>query len=123
MRKYLFKAKRKDNNEWVEGFYYESLISDCYIPSPKIKTDELVIGDVFDVYEVIPDTAREYIGRVDDNGNKIFEGVRWQCMISLTMISINISKYLVAIVICQCAVIHIGLIRQKIENLPKCCLL
>ena len=77
MRKYLFKAKRKDNNEWVEGFYYESLISDCYILSPKIKTRKrsgLVVGDTFDVYEVIPDTVREYIGRADDNSNKIFEG-------------------------------------------------
>lgn len=77
MRKYLFKAKCKDNNEWVEGFYYESSISGCYILSPKIearKRDRLVVRDAFDVYEVIPDTVREYIGRTDDDGNKIFEG-------------------------------------------------
>ena len=37
MRKYLFRAKRKDNNEWVEGFYYERLINNCYILSPKNK--------------------------------------------------------------------------------------
>ena len=40
MRKYLFKAKRKDNNEWVEGFYYERLINNCYILSPKNKNQK-----------------------------------------------------------------------------------
>ena len=37
MREILFKAKRMDNGEWVEGYYYESKISGCYILTPKLK--------------------------------------------------------------------------------------
>lgn len=37
MQYILFRGKRVDNGEWVEGYYYESKISGCFILSPKIK--------------------------------------------------------------------------------------
>ena len=73
----LFHGKRVDNGEWVEGYYYESKISGCFILSPKIKVrkkDGVVINDSFEVFEVIPETVRQYTGLTDKNEKKIFDG-------------------------------------------------
>lgn len=77
MEQILFKGKCIDNNEWVEGYYYESKISGCFILVPKIKVrkkDGVVIGDSFDVFNVIPETVGQYTGVIDENGTMIFEG-------------------------------------------------
>ena len=72
MREILFKAKRKDNGEWVEG---SLLVLDD--GSYKIVTSCLV-GDVENVltvcaYDVDPDTVCQCTGLTDKNGNKIWE--------------------------------------------------
>ena len=77
MRDILFRSKRVDNGEWVEGYYYESKISGCFILSPKIKVrkkDGVVVNDSFEVFEVIPETVGQFTGLTDKNDNKIFEG-------------------------------------------------
>ena len=68
-REILFKAKRKDNGEWVEGGYFSEPYTDKkYI----IRWNSFGIG-VNEFIEVNPDTLCQYTGLTDKNGQKIWE--------------------------------------------------
>ena len=70
MRDILFKAKRLDNGEWVEGYYlkYKKPLSG-EIEHRIFISD----GDGVTWYVVCEDTICQYTGRTDKNGNKIWE--------------------------------------------------
>lgn len=69
--RYTFRGKRKDNGEWVEG-YYVCNGEHCYIFSGKLG----IINKHFnwERYEVIPETVGQCTGLKDKNGKLIFEG-------------------------------------------------
>lgn len=78
MKEILFKAKRLDNGEWVEGYpvKYPSAIQvgDCspwYIQVPPVDPD-----DSGGRYNVDPSTVCEWTGLIDRDGTKVFEGDR-----------------------------------------------
>ncbi len=66
-REILFRGKRADTGEWIEGYFGQSI--DSFI----IQDYGLVAGR-FEVFKVIPETVGQYTGLTDIHGVKIFEG-------------------------------------------------
>lgn len=69
MREILFKAKRMDNGEWVEGYYRRipcmGMLEHYIMPrNPKNRMEQ---------YAIDPDTICQYTGLTDKNGRKIWE--------------------------------------------------
>ena len=69
MREILFKAKRIDNGEWVEGFYI------AFTGKTLIFMDvaEHYYAHALRWFEIGPETLCQFTGLCDKNGNKIWE--------------------------------------------------
>ena len=75
MREILFRAKRRDNGEWVEGAYCPKSCDNPF--GPMVDRPSIInLVPPFDGlwFDVDPETVGQYTGCFDRNGEKIFEG-------------------------------------------------
>lgn len=86
MREFLFRAKRIDNNQWVEGYYVMCPTRMICPNYEELKNEEIEHFIVFcsfsdsgtrrilNCVKVNPETVGQFIGMFDVNGRRIFEG-------------------------------------------------
>ena len=72
-REILFRGKRIDTGEWIEGWYCKQVFSrwplkSCIIPSQLAEAGEI------SHFAIIPETVGQFTGLTDKGGKRIFEG-------------------------------------------------
>ena len=66
MKEILFKGKRKDTGEWIEGYFFKIWDRTFLLWG--------MTNDHPNMIEVIPETVGQFTRLTDKNGSKIFEG-------------------------------------------------
>ena len=66
--RYLYRAKRTDNGEWVQGYY-----ANCLFPSSDVRTGHFIIEYPGEYHEIFTSTICQCTGLKDKNGKLIYE--------------------------------------------------
>ena len=76
MREILFRGKRLDNGEWVEGYFANETCDGLF--SPMYEQANIIIKGSGWWVPVDPATVGQFTGEVDKNGKRVFEGDLFQ---------------------------------------------
>ena len=72
MREILFRGKRMDDGEWVEGYLVKAVGGECMILP--VTTEHCGGAEFSEGYHCDPTTVGQYTGLKYKNGKRIFEG-------------------------------------------------
>ena len=72
MREILFRGKRMDDGEWVEGYLVKAVGGECMILP--VTTEHCGGAEFSEGYHCDPTTVGQYTGLKGKNGKRIFEG-------------------------------------------------